>query len=180
MYLVVMMTGGVDSLENLVHWGALYAPFVSAGQYWRLMTPIFLHGGLLHLFFNGFALYQLGPVCEILFGHLRYTAVFFLCGVGGSLLSMSLNPRVVAVGASGAIFGLAGLLVTMALTRRAVLPAAFRRSLLQSLGPCIGYNLFLGFTVPGIDNWGHIGGLLTGTLLAFFVRPSLPRGNISV
>lgn len=172
MYFAVATTGGTESLSNLVRWGALFAPAVHAGEYWRLITPIFLHGGLLHLVFNGFALYQLGPLCELLFGHIRFAVIFLLCGIGGSLLSITMNPRVVAVGASGAIFGLAGLLIVMALRQHTQLSAVFRRSLLRSLVPCIGYNLFLGMTVPGIDNWGHIGGLAMGAVVGLAVRPA--------
>ncbi len=175
MHLLVTFSGGSDSLGTLVRWGALVAPYVHRGEYWRLLTPVFLHGGLLHLFFNGFALYQLGPICEFLFGSFQFAWIFLVCGIGGSLLSITVHPDVVAVGASGAIFGLAGLLLSAALKKETRFSTLFRRSLLQSMGPFVAYNLFLGFAIPGIDNFGHIGGLLTGALLGLAVQPAVKR-----
>ncbi len=170
-HLAVTVTGGSESFPNLIRWGALAAPRVQAGEYWRLITPIFLHGGFLHLAFNSFALYQLGPLCEHLFGSARFAFLFLLCGIGGSLLSITVNADAVSVGASGAIFGLAGLLLATSLKKPVQLSSLFRRSILQSMLPFVGYNLFIGFTLPGIDNFGHIGGLLAGGLLGFLLLP---------
>lgn len=173
-FLAMEASGGSKSFPVLFRFGALMHEEIAAGQWWRLVTPIFLHIGAMHLAFNGFALYQLGPVCEYLFGRPRFLAIFLLAGLGGTLCSYTFG-HAMSAGASGAIFGLAGLLVTMALTKHAHLHPQARRSLLVGIGPMIGFNLIYGFTMEGIDNYGHLGGLLIGGMLGILVRPGHGR-----
>lgn len=174
-YLLVTLTGGTTSVPNLLRFGALTADRVLAGEYWRLITPMFLHVGIWHLLFNSYALWQLGQLCESLYGSARFALLFVVCGIGGSLLSITFNKTVVSAGASGAIFGLAGLLLSAALARHAVIPAHARSALIRSMAPFVGYNFVFGFLIPGIDNFGHLGGLLTGAALGWLVSPGPAR-----
>ena len=170
------LTGGSDGLVTRA--GANYRPAVMAGEYWRLVTSMFLHGDLLHLALNGFALYQLGALFEIWMGSSRLFLTYFLTGVAGSLASVmwTMGP---SVGASGAIFGLLGALIAFLLRRREMLtPGA--KSLLSQLVGWAAINVFLGFSVPRIDNAAHLGGCAAGFLLGLFLRPRpryLPAGN---
>lgn len=167
----VTVTGGSTSLENLVRWGALVASRVEVGEYWRLVTAMFLHGGLLHLGVNAFSLYQLGPIVEHLFGIGRFPLFFVMAGIGGTALSATFSPGTMSVGASGGIFGLAGLLLTMAWTKKEMLSTLFRNALMRGMLPLVVVNLILGFTHSGIDNYGHIGGLVTGGLIGIIASP---------
>lgn len=139
------------------------------GEYWRLLTATFLHGGIFHLLVNGFSLYVLGPDNERIFGTWRFLAVYLIGGLSGSILSysFSISP---SVGASGAIFGLAGSLLVFFYRVQNVL-GEFGMSQMQGLLVLVGINLFIGFTMPGIDNLGHIGGLIGGAVAAWFLMP---------
>lgn len=139
--------------------GAKVNVLIATGQYWRLITPIFLHSGLLHLFFNCYALLIWGPMVEKLYGRVKFVALYIIAGMVGCLLSyvLSINP---SIGASGSIFGLLGALLYF----RQRWKDAFKRFFGPSLFIIIGFNLFYGFTSSGIDNWGHIGGLVGGFL----------------
>lgn len=173
-FLGLELTGGSESIPNLLRFGALAPAQVRAGEYWRLVTPIFLHIGWLHLLFNGWALLQLGVLCETLLGAERYLLVFLLSGIGGTVASALVNGRAVSAGASGAVFGLGGWLLVVGLVKHTALPELARRSLVQGMVPFIGYNLLYGLINPRIDNMGHLGGLLMGALLGLVVRPGRP------
>lgn len=142
---------------------------IAAGEYWRLVTPLFLHGGLVHLFFNGYALYIIGPQVERLFGYLRFAAIYLLSGIAGVIASMAFNPNVPSVGASGAIFGLLGALMVYLYRNRSLLGGVGRRRLSAVLQVAV-LNLLIGLA-PNIDNWGHVGGLVGGAALTWLVGP---------
>ena len=152
---------GLDRSLQLLIFGAKVNKLIAAGQYWRLFTPMFLHVGIMHLFFNSYALYVYGPVVEKLFGKFKFTIIYILSGAMGSLLSYVFSPSN-AAGASGAIFGLMGALLYFRKTKKNVYEQVFGAGLFI----VIVINLFYGFIEPGIDNWGHIGGLLGGLLAA--------------
>jgi rhomboid protease GluP len=159
-------TGGVTG--TLAEAGANYAPAVAQGQYWRLVTSMFLHGGILHLALNGWALYQLGGLFEIWLGSVRLLAVYFLSGIAGSIASV-LWTEGPSVGASGAIFGLLGALIAFLLRRhQGLTPGA--KSLLMQLVMWAVINVFFGFSTPGIDNAAHLGGCAAGLLLGLVLR----------
>lgn len=148
--------------------GANYGPAVRDGQYWRLVTSMFLHGGFLHLILNAWALYQLAGLFELLLGSGRLLVVYFVSGIAGSLASV-LWRDVPSVGASGAIFGVMGALIAFLLKRRENLtPQA--KSLLMQLVIWAGINVFLGASTPGIDNAAHLGGCAAGLAIGFFLR----------
>ncbi|NLY88453.1 MAG: rhomboid family intramembrane serine protease [Firmicutes bacterium] len=146
------------SQEVLLRMGAKYNPRIWMGEYWRLLTPLFLHAGFAHFLINSFALYQLGRVVERLFGKVRFVFLYFLSGLLGSALGTIFRPEIISVGASGALFGLLGALIYFSLRK----PATARRFFGSSLWVVLGINLLLGFIIPGIDYLGHLGGFLGG------------------
>lgn len=154
----------------LTEWGAKVNEALVAGQYWRFFTPMFLHGGLLHLGFNSYFLYIFGPDVERRFGLLRFAGVYLLGGFGGVLLSFALG-RYPSLGASGALFGIVGGLLVYFLLNRDVMRGAGQAQVRGIIG-MIAINLLIGFA-PGsnIDNWGHIGGLLAGMAAGYFLSP---------
>ena len=149
--------------------GAIY----SDSEYWRLLTVALVHGSIIHLGFNMYALWIIGPIVEALYGPWRFLAIYLICVAAGSAASYatSANP---AVGASGGVFGLFGALLVAdrvhkpALTRNA-------RNLTMQIGMLIGINLVIGFSIPNIDNAAHIGGLLAGAALGFLLVPQGAR-----
>ncbi len=147
----------------LLYMGGNYGALVSHGQVWRLLTCAFLHGGIIHIFCNMYALYALGPQIEILFGRVKYIIIYFLSAIGGSLLSYKFSPSSLSIGASGAIFGLFGAMVVFVLKYKDRIP----KKVLNNLFGVIILNLLIGFNLQGIDNFAHIGGLLVGALVAF-------------
>ncbi|HEV2853088.1 MAG TPA: rhomboid family intramembrane serine protease [Thermoanaerobaculia bacterium] len=167
--------GGSTNPDVLELLGANFPPRVLQGhEYWRLVASMFLHIGFVHLLVNGWALYQLGSLFEILLGSGRLLLVYFLSGIAGSLASVMFT-RSLSAGASGAIFGLLGALIAFLLKRRGNLtPQA--KSLLMQLLFWAGLNVFLGFSTPGIDNAAHLGGCAAGFLLGLGLREK-PRYN---
>jgi rhomboid protease GluP len=162
-YLLMSAAGwffNLNQSQQLFIFGAKYNTLIAYGQYWRLFTAMFLHIGIMHLFFNSYALYAYGPVVEHLFGKAKFAAVYLLSGLMGSLFSYIFSPNP-AAGASGAIFGLMGSLLYFRQRRKDI----FRRIFGAGLMMIIGINLFYGMVQPGIDNWGHIGGLAGGYLV---------------
>lgn len=161
--------GGSTNTEVLIRMGAKVTPFIAAGEYWRLFTSMFLHIGVMHLAFNGYALLAIGTELERLFGHGRFLAIYLLSGLMGSLASYAFSYSL-AAGASGAIFGLIGALAAFFAIHRERL-GTWGRNRLMNIAFLIGLNLFLGFTRPGIDNLAHIGGLLAGLGLGWAMTP---------
>lgn len=160
---------GADGF-TLVLFGAKHNELISNGQYWRLLTPIFLHIGLMHLLFNEFALAIFGREVESLFGTARFAAIYLLTGLFGSLASFAFSPSISA-GASGAIFGIIGTMVAYLFRNRKEFGERGREHL-RGLLIMIGLNIFLGVTVPGIDNYGHMGGLFSGLILGAILSPT--------
>jgi rhomboid protease GluP len=160
----------IDSLTGrmLTIAGAKENFAILQGEYWRFITPMFLHGGLLHIGLNCYFLYNVGPQVERSFGHFRFLAIYFLCGLAASIASFALSPNP-SVGASGALFGLIGALLPLLYRNRQVLANTSRR--IGGILQVIVINLIFGFTVPRIDNWAHIGGLLAGLALAWLTTP---------
>lgn len=156
---VITIPGGDDSfMLRLYHYGAKDNAAITAGEYWRLLTVAFLHGGYLHLAVNSWSLFQLGSVLEPAIGRVRFLATYFVSAVTGGLASWAFSPAL-GVGASGAIFGLMGAAVYLSWRgRTARLPS----SLTSTLVAWAAVNLMLGFSIPTIDNAAHIGGLLGG------------------
>ncbi len=168
---LAMAVSGVSLTEStvlqLVHWGADYAPLTLSGQWWRLLTACFLHIGIIHIGFNMYVLYQVGPFTERLFGGPRYLAVYLIAGIGGNILGLFLHPNIVSAGASGAIFGVYGGLLAFLLRQRAVIRPEAAKSVGKSALIFLGYNLVYGVISPNTDLTAHIAGLFTGFIVGF-------------
>lgn len=150
---------------------------IMQGQVWRLITPIFLHSDqtILHIAFNMYALFYIGPTLERFYGRGRYLALFLLSGFGGNVISFMFS-QYQSLGSSTAIFGLLGAQGVLLYQNREIFGSIARRALSQVILIAV-VNLVIGLT-PGIDNWGHIGGLIGGTLFAWFGGPLLQRTGL--
>jgi rhomboid protease GluP len=158
------------SLAALIVLGAKENSLIAGGELWRLLGATFLHGNLVHLFFNSYALFALGPDCERIYGRARFLAIYLLAGIGGSVASYLFSPAP-SVGASGAIFGLMGALGLFFYLNREAFGVAGREQM-QSIIAIGMINLFIGFSAPGrIDNFGHLGGLIAGLLAGLALAP---------
>lgn len=160
---------GPEDMRVLVAMGAKVNDFILEGETWRLLTATFLHIGAIHLLFNLYALYAFGPMVEGYFGHARFLAIYVIAGLLGSIASFAFSSAVSA-GASGAVFGLAGAIIIYFLRYRDNFGQR-GRAILQNMLMVIGINLVFGLSMPGIDNWGHIGGLVGGAIAAWGLLP---------
>ncbi|HSV31029.1 MAG TPA: rhomboid family intramembrane serine protease [Atribacteraceae bacterium] len=169
-FLATIASGGFAT-PNLIELGAKHGPRIAAGEWQRLLISIFLHGSLWHLLFNSYALFYLGKLCEEVFGSRKFFGIYIVTGIAGSILSYFWNFHMAGVGASGAIFGLAGAIFASGLKHR---NTSLNR-LGMSILPFILINLLIGFVVPAIDNAAHIGGLLAGMGMGWLLRPGTYR-----
>jgi len=158
--------------DDLLTWGANYGPLTENGEWWRLLTCTFLHGGIMHLFANMVGLWFIGILLEPRLGRIKYLSAYLLTGILASLTSIWWNDSTVSVGASGAIFGLYGVFLALLLTK--VYSTNFTKSFLVSTLIFVGFNLLNGLT-GGIDNAAHIGGLLSGFVIGLVLYPALKR-----
>src|ERR1035438_5920275 len=159
---------------DLVRWGANFGPLTVSGQWWRLLTCVFLHGGLLHIAFNMWCLWNLGRLAESIYGHWTFAVVYLICGVGSSLASVWWNPSVLSMGASGAIFGIAGALIASFYLGEFSLPRAAVSGTMRSVAVFVGYNLVFGAVIARTDNAAHVGGLLMGLILGALIAKVAP------
>lgn len=169
-YLLQMYTEWAYGVDLVSVYGAKINEAIIAGEIWRIITPVFLHGSLLHILFNMYALFIIGPMLEHFYGRTRYLLLYFISGVAGNVMSFYLSPDP-SLGASTALFGLIvaqGVFVF----RNRELFGGQARGLLRNTIMIVGVNLFLGLS-PGIDNWGHMGGLLGGLAFAWASGPRL-------
>jgi len=163
------MTFGGTDIMVLVDLGAKVNILIAAGEYWRLFTATLLHGGIMHLLFNLYALFAMGPLLEAYVGPLRFLAIYLLAGLYGSLASYAFADSI-SVGASGAIFGIVGA-TTVYFFRYRDNFGAQARAVLQNMVIIVAINLVFGLSAGNIDNWGHMGGLFGGALAAFGLLP---------
>ncbi|MDR3601190.1 MAG: rhomboid family intramembrane serine protease [Desulfosporosinus sp.] len=168
-YFLLMVFAGLHLFPNptegsidqrvLIEFGAKVNTLIQAGEVWRLLTSTFIHIGIIHLTFNLYALWALGPLTEESFGHRQFLMIYFFSGLGGSIASF-LFTSALSAGASGAIFGLLGALLFYSYKR----PHLWKSGLGMNLIIIIVVNIGFGLSQPGIDNYAHMGGLFTGTL----------------
>ncbi len=167
----VYLGGALIGFEQVLEFGAKDNVSILAGQVWRLVTPVFLHAGLVHLGVNMYSLFALGPPVERFFGAPRMLALYLLSGISGVIFSLAFNPYP-SVGASGAIFGLLGALAMFLYLHRGLFGPAGGMQLRQLI--IVGaLNLLVGARTPGIDLWGHVGGLVAGAACAAYFGPRL-------
>ncbi len=174
---MVFASGSVADFAGmeLVHWGGNYGPLTLSGQWWRLLTYMFVHGGLLHIAFNMWCLWDLGALAESLYGRWTFAAVYLITGVAGGVASVGWNPGVLSVGASGAIFGVAGALVSSFYLGEFSLPRVAIGGTLRSLLFFIGFNVLFASMFPGIDNACHVGGLVSGLIVGALIARVAPE-----
>ncbi|WLR43942.1 rhomboid family intramembrane serine protease [Bacillus carboniphilus] len=170
-FFLMELVGDSTSTSTLLKFGAKYNPFIIEGDWWRLITPIFIHIGFAHLLMNSLALYLIGAAVERMYGSSRFIIIYLLAGIGGTLGSFAFNSGTISAGASGAIFGCFGALLYLGVLK----PTLFLRTIGPNILVLIGINLVFGFIVPGIDNAGHIGGLVGGFLAASMTQ--IPKNN---
>jgi rhomboid protease GluP len=160
-----------DTEQLLIRWGANLGPLTIGGQWWRLVTSIFVHLGILHLAVNLWCLWDLGSFAERIYGRASYLAIYFVTGVAGALLSLAWRPFALEAGASGAIFGIAGALLASFSFGHLPFPKKAAGGAVLSVIAFAGYNLFVGLLGSGAGVAAHIGGLLSGFVLGLM----LPR-----
>lgn len=170
---VANVATGLDPMSPdarlLAAWGGNYLP-LTLEQPWRLMTAAFLHGGLVHLGFNMWALLDTGRIAERFYGHAQFLLIYLGSALFGSLASLFFSAsKVVSVGASGAIFGVVGALLAALFHKHHQLPPALVTSMRSSMLMFAGYSLFMGFVSSHIDNAAHIGGMVAGAVLGLIL-----------
>jgi rhomboid protease GluP len=159
-------------VQETLRWGANFGPLTVNGDWWRLLSAIFVHAGLLHLSLNMWALWNIGRITEKLFGRITFLFLYLGAGTLASLTSIAWDPSLSSVGASGAIFGLFGAFLAFLLRERAQIPPSIVRRHWISTLVFVLFNLVDGAITPGIDNAAHVGGLLSGFLLGYVLaRP---------
>lgn len=176
-YIAMGMSGGSysdPSSEMLVRWGANYGPLTFSGEWWRLISYNFLHSGLLHIGFNMWCLWDLGMLSESLFGTWTFGALYMISGVAGGLASVGVHPGRLSVGASGAIFGLAGALMAAYYLGEFSMPRPMVQAHLRSIVIFVGYNIVLGSVSGRTDNMCHLGGLVAGVICGALIARAAP------
>jgi rhomboid protease GluP len=169
-YLLQVWTEFQMGIDYPAVYGAKVNELIAGGQFWRLITPVLLHGSILHIGFNMYALYLFGPRLERHFGHWRFLTLYLLSGFAGNVISMMFTDAI-SLGSSTAIFGLLGAQGVFIYQNQKVFGGTARRALNSIISVAV-VNLVIGLS-PGIDNWGHIGGLVGGTLFAWMGGPLL-------
>ncbi len=173
MYTITGGRGGFGDTDSdvLIKFGSMYSDLVRQGEWWRLISCTFLHGGFIHIAFNMYVLYQIGPAIERIYGAPKFLLLYLATGWTSSLMSLVWSGGN-SVGASGAIFGLAGAFLAISLRRRSYWDTFGSQMLMF-----IGINIAIGFsgTFGNIDNFGHMGGLLGGFILGNIMPNSLPE-----
>ena len=180
MFLLLWLAGGMDMMaadqRALEGFGAkVNSRIYEQGEYWRFVTSIFLHIGFIHIFFNNYALWIIGQEIERLYGSARFVVLYLLTGIAGSIASFFYRPEAASAGASGAIFGLFGVLAVFAFRYRKEIPHIISRDIKRRVIPLIAINLGIGWLIPMIDNSAHVGGLVTGGVLALLVPYKRPE-----
>jgi membrane associated rhomboid family serine protease/Flp pilus assembly protein TadD len=175
---VIMLLQGVSATnptpQQAIAFGADFGPLTLNGQWWRLVTSMFVHFGILHIGLNMWCLWNLGRAAEQLMGRASYLLAYFVSGIFSSIASVYWHPMGASAGASGAIFGMAGVLVSYVKLKKTPAHLQINSKMLGSLGTFIAYNLAFG-TLPGISNAAHIGGLAMGLA----VGAALPASGAS-
>ena len=174
-----VFTNAFDSNELLERMGAIVPHLVESGAFWRLVASMFLHGSWLHWLANSWAIYQLGTLYEVLFGSKRFAMVYFVSGIAAGIASSLHLEQGVAVGASGAVFGILGAFIFSLLRSPQYRHQPWTKSLIGQLVFWIAVNLYIGYTLPFIDNVAHVGGLIAGLALGFLPHrvPPPPPGS---
>ncbi len=171
-YLLMLMLEGSEGMWKL---GGLHFALITEGEYYRFITAYFLHANELHILMNMFSLFMVGPFIEGIFGKLNFFVLYMVTGLVSALSSYFISSEIMSVGASGAIYGIVGGFTIFLIIYKNELKMDVRRRLLINLFIVIGLNLSIGLIFSGLrwDNAGHIGGLLSGVLIGYFLKPGI-------
>ena len=177
-WLILEIFGGSKNVYTLNDLGAIDPASIYSGQYWRLFAAIFMHIGLMHLVVNTISIFIIGSMVDRFYGSKQFLFIYLVSGVVGSLGSYAfMSPNTIGAGASGAVFGCLGALLSFFLIMRSVL-GEFGRQNFNAIALLAVVNLGFGFIVPGIDNWAHLGGLAAGFLIGIALtskfQPPIP------
>ena len=176
-FILTVFAGGSENNATMLAFGVKSNFEINNGEIWRFITPIFLHFGLLHIAFNSYAIWIVGPQVEKLYGASRFLFLYLMTGIAGVAASYWYHPETPSAGASGAIFGLFGVLLVFSIKYRKTIPAFFSKALGKGILLTVGINLVIGYQIPQVDNSAHLGGLIAGGLLAVVV-PFLKPGEV--
>ncbi len=195
-FLLMTFSGGTENYETLRLFGAKFNSLIEQGEWWRFITPVFIHINWIHLLANMYGLFILGPYVEKLYGSAKFVVFWIvagIAGVAGSYFAAKYGMHEgflgrflfrggdgPSAGASGALFGLIGVLFVFGIKFRHELPDGFKQAFGTGMLPTILINLFIGYALPFIDNAAHIGGLLAGAVLALFVGYKRPHERAGV
>ena len=164
-FLLMTINGGSTNIYTLINFGAKFNPAILAGELWRLVTPIFLHIGFMHILLNSITLYFLGTQLELIYGNFRFALIYLLGGLMGNIVSFAFSEAVSA-GASTSLFGLFATAVVLG----RLYPNNYAiRNMAQGFMLLIILNFVNGLASPSIDNWGHLGGAIGGGLATMFI-----------
>lgn len=171
-FLLMYTQGGPGNDATLRNFGALSPQLIEQGQWWRLVTAMFLHASVTHIVFNMVSLVAIGTLAERLYGNTKFLAIYLGSGLIGSLTSFGYSVltgslNILGVGASGAIFGVAGALLTVRFHSSDVIPKRLRNQISSSMLPLVALSLIIARLTPNVDNSAHIGGLIGGMILSF-------------
>jgi rhomboid protease GluP len=181
---IAMTFSGVSPLEptsdDLLRWGANFGPYTMGGQWWRLLSSVFVHIGITHIALNMWCLWGLGRLAESVYDRWTFGAVYLITGVAASVASLGWHPAGISAGASGAIFGIAGALIAAFYLGEFSLPKTVISQLLRSVLKFAGYNLVLGAMLGHVDNAAHVGGLVMGLLVGALIARVAPKQDDAV
>ena len=170
------LAGGSTNTQVLVNFGAKVTTYIQMGQWWRLITPVFLHIGLMHLVVNSVTVYYIGTQIENMFGHSRFLAIYFVSALTGNLASFVFLPDALSAGASTAIFGLFGAFLMLG---ESFHHNPYIRLLSRQFLIFVGINLVFDLFMSGVDIYGHLGGLVGGFLMGYVVgTPQIGKINL--
>jgi rhomboid protease GluP len=176
---IAMVMGGVSPMEptgqQLVEWGANFGPYTIGGQWWRLLSCVFVHIGVMHIALNMWCLWGLGRLAESIYDRWTFGGLYLITGLSASVASLVWRPVGVSAGASGAIFGIAGALISAFYLGEFSLPKTVVSGLLTSVLKFAGYNLVLGAFLGHTDNAAHVGGLVSGLILGAMIARLAPQ-----
>jgi membrane associated rhomboid family serine protease len=168
-FILMELAGGSTNEATMLAFGVKSNFEIDRGEIWRFVTPVFLHIGLLHLAFNSYAIWIVGPQVEKLYGASRFLFLYVLTGIAGVAASYWYHPFDASAGASGAVFGLFGVLLVFSFKYRKSIPTFFSQALGKGILLTIGINLVIGYMIPQVDNSAHLGGLIAGGVLAAII-----------
>lgn len=179
LYLVEVLSGGSQNASTLMTLGAMTNSSIQTGDWWRLITPIFLHLSIFHIFMNGFTLLYVGQRLEPMVGHWRFFTIYMLSGITGNLASFAFgDENAISVGASTAIFGMFAAFLSLALIYR---ENRFMTEVGKSFLGLIVINLLLDLFMPSINIWGHVGGAVGGFFLGYALSlPGIKRPKMII